>query len=133
MRFEYAVNLVWSSEDEAYVATVPELPGLSALGDTAEEAAREVARAAEVFVEVLAESGCPIPSPLKLASFSGQFRMRVPVSMHEMLVIRARHEGVSLNTLIVSLLAEGLGRYGDRFLPGVAYSGIDREAPGVTG
>lgn len=133
MRFEYAVNLVWSSEDEAYVATVPELPGLSALGDTAEKAAREVARAAEAFVEVLAESGRPIPPPLKPASFSGQFRVRVPVSMHETLVERARREGVSLNTLIVSLLAEGLGSRGDRFLQGVGYSGTEREAPGVMG
>ena len=132
MRFEYAVNLVWSPEDEAYVATVPELPGLSAFGDTAEEAAGEVARAAEAFVEVLAESGCPIPAPLKMTSFSGQFRVRVPVSMHETLVARARREGVSLNTLIVSLLAEGLGSRGDRFLQGVARPGLDREAPGVT-
>ena len=116
MSFQYAVNLVWSSEDEGYVATVPELPGLSAFGETVEEAAREAACAAEAFVEVLAESGSPIPSPLELPLFSGQFRVRVPVSMHETLVARARHEGVSLNTLIVSLLAEGLGSRGDRFL-----------------
>lgn len=132
MRFRYAVNLVWSSEDEGYIATVPELPGLSAFGETAEEAVREAACAAEAFVEVIADSGSPIPVPLELPSYSGQFRARVPVSMHETLVARARHEGVSLNTLIVGLLAEGLGVRGDRFLRGAARLGVDRDFPGVS-
>lgn len=115
-RFRYAVNLMWSSEDDGYVATVPELPGLSAFGETVEEASREAAAAGAAFVRVLAESGSPVPAPLELPTFSGQFRVRVPVSLHETLVARARYEGVSLNTLIVGLLAEGLGTRGERFL-----------------
>lgn len=130
-RLRYGVNLVWSHEDGGYIATVPELSGLSAFGETAEEAAREAARAAEAFVEVLAENGSPVPSPLEMPSFSGQFRVRVPMSMHETLVARARYEGVSLNTLIVSLLAEGLGAGGDHFLGRSGRLDPDRDLPGV--
>jgi antitoxin HicB len=38
--------------------------------------------------------------------------MRVPKSLHRRLAERAKAEGVSLNTLAITLLAEGLGRRG---------------------
>lgn len=121
MTFRYSVTMAWSREDSGYIATVPELPNFSVFGETAEEAAREVEIAAEGYLEALGESGSPAPAPLELPSFSGQFRVRMPVSLHEALVTHARREGVSLNTLVVSLLAEGLGVAGERFLsrPGV--------------
>jgi antitoxin HicB len=105
MTFRYSVVMAWSLEDGGYIAAIPELPNLSAFGETAEEAAREV--------EV---SGSPAPAPQELPSFSGQFRVRLPASLHEALVKHARREGVSLNTLVVGLLAEGLGVAGERFL-----------------
>ena len=41
---------------------------------------------------------------------SGKWVQRVPQSLHAKLAARAEKEGVSLNTLVVSLIAEGLGR-----------------------
>jgi predicted HicB family RNase H-like nuclease len=38
--------------------------------------------------------------------------MRVPRSLHRRLAERAKAEGVSLSTLAVTLVAEGLGRRG---------------------
>jgi antitoxin HicB len=43
-------------------------------------------------------------------SASGKFVARVPKSVHAKLVARAKAEGVSLNTLVLTFLAEGLGR-----------------------
>ena len=43
--FKYSINLTWSDEDNCYVATVSEFPGLSAFGDTPEEAAEEASPA----------------------------------------------------------------------------------------
>jgi predicted HicB family RNase H-like nuclease len=40
---------------------------------------------------------------------SGQFRVRLPIALHEALVAEAERQGVSLNTLVVSLLAGGIG------------------------
>jgi antitoxin HicB len=56
------------------------------------------------------EFGDPIPKPGKATSASGQWRQRVPRSLHARLVTRAEQEGVSLNTLVTTLIAEGLGR-----------------------
>jgi predicted RNase H-like HicB family nuclease len=51
----YLVELFWSDEDEGYVAVVPDLPGWSAVGDTPEEAAREVVDAIEAWIATCRE------------------------------------------------------------------------------
>jgi predicted RNase H-like HicB family nuclease len=78
--FKYSINLFWSEKDSCYVATVVEFPGLSALGETPEEAAEEAKIAVEGFLKVYQEDGCPIPKPAILKSFSGQTRLRLPKS-----------------------------------------------------
>ncbi len=39
--------------------------------------------------------------------YSGQFRLRLPKSLHKHLVERAKAEGVSLNQLCVHILSKG--------------------------
>lgn len=46
---------------------------------------------------------------IKPESPSGKFLLRVPVSIHKQLVERAKQEKVSLNTLAIALIAQGLG------------------------
>jgi antitoxin HicB len=96
----------WSEEDGAYIALVPELPGLSAFGSSAEEAARELSLAKEAYLEVLTEDEEEIPEPETLKPFSGQTRVRLPKSLHASLANQAKQQGVSLNTHIVCLLSE---------------------------
>ena len=104
--FKYSINLTWSDEDNCYVATVSEFPGLSAFGDTPEEAVEEAKIAVEGFLKVYEEDGCPIPEPEILKPFSGQTRLRLPKSLHAALSQEALKEGVSLNSYIVYLLSE---------------------------
>ena len=40
---------------------------------------------------------------------SGKFVQRVPKSLHAKLSVIARREGVSLNTLVLTFIAEGVG------------------------
>ncbi|MFZ4698574.1 MAG: toxin-antitoxin system HicB family antitoxin, partial [Candidatus Methylumidiphilus sp.] len=40
----------------------------------------------------------------------GKFVQRLPKSLHSKLAARARQEGVSLNSLVLAFIAEGLGR-----------------------
>lgn len=40
---------------------------------------------------------------------SGKLNLRMPPALHEQLAIEAKAQGVSLNTLIVALLAGGIG------------------------
>ncbi len=60
---KYSVNIGWSEEDEAFIALIPELPELSAFGDTPEEAAKEAGIAAKSFVKVYKEDGLTVPKP----------------------------------------------------------------------
>jgi hypothetical protein len=46
--------------------------------------------------------------------FSGNIRLRLPESLHRALTELADREGVSLNTLMVTLMSEGVGRRSDR-------------------
>ena len=50
------------------------------------------------------------PDDATVPGASGKFVARVPKSIHAKLTTRAKVEGVSLNTLVLTLIAEGLGR-----------------------
>ena len=102
----YSADVIWSEEDECYIATIPEFPGLSGFGDTQEEAIKEANIALKSFIKVYKEDGCNLPKPYVLEPFSGQTRLRLSKSLHASLAKEAKREGVSLNTYILSILAE---------------------------
>ena len=104
--YKYSINVVWSDEDECYIATIPEFTGLSAFGDTQEGAIQEALVALEGFIEVYKEDNVPLPIPKTHKPHSGQTRLRLPKSLHAILVEEAKNEGVSLNTYIIHLLSE---------------------------
>ena len=53
----YQFNLTWSEEDETYIATCPEFYGLSAFGESPEDALSEAKVALELFIESYKEDG----------------------------------------------------------------------------
>ena len=106
----YSARIFWSDEDGCYVAACSEIPGLSGLGESREEAATELSTALALAMETFAEEGKPLPPATARHAASGQFRLRLPRSLHAQLADRAELEGVSLNTLVVTLLAQGIAR-----------------------
>jgi predicted RNase H-like HicB family nuclease len=54
-------NVFYSDEDRARVADIPDLQYCSGFGATAEEAVVEVEKARELWLEVVRDSGWPIP------------------------------------------------------------------------
>jgi len=103
---KHSMLIQWSEGDKAYIATVSELPGLSAFGSSPEETVKELSIAKKAYLDVLEEDGEEIPEPDLLKPFSGQTRLRLPKTLHESLTNGAKKEGVSLNTYIVQLLSE---------------------------
>lgn len=103
----YSQHLAWSPDDNQFVATCPELDHLLALGDTEEEAVRELKVAIDLVLEDMAATGATPPAPAIHAAHSGQFRVRLPRTLHARLALQAAREGVSLNTLVCTLLSEG--------------------------
>ena len=53
-------RIQWSDEDEAFVATSAEFPGLSAFGETYQEALHEAETALELMIETYQASGIPL-------------------------------------------------------------------------
>jgi len=105
----YSGRVTWSEEDAAFVAVSPEFEGISALGPTASEAISELQEALLLAVEAHEEEGWPVPDPFLEPRYSGQFRLRLPRSLHAWLARRAHQEGVSLNTLVLELLSRARG------------------------
>jgi predicted HicB family RNase H-like nuclease len=100
----YSMRLFWSDEDRSFIALCPELGELSAFGATAEEAVHELQAAVGMALEVYEEDGEAIPHPVTQPAYSGQFRVRLPRSLHGQLVEDAKREGVSLNVLVIQRL-----------------------------
>ena len=54
------------------------------------------------------EDGITIPEPSRLEDYSGQFKLRLPKSLHRLLAQRSDEEGVSMNQYCVYLLSKGI-------------------------
>jgi predicted RNase H-like HicB family nuclease len=67
----YSFNLIWSKDDNGYIATIPEFPNLSAFGTTQEEALQEAQYALEGYIEEIQNNKDPLPDPICLSKFSG--------------------------------------------------------------
>jgi antitoxin HicB len=79
-------------------------------GETIEEAIENGMDALQETIAALESLNMPVPEPGSGGSYSGKFIQRVPRSIHARLVVRAKQEGVSMNSLVTSILAESLGR-----------------------
>lgn len=133
---KYSMRVAWSPEDEAFVASCPELGELSAHGGTPAKAAAELSEAIKLALEAYEEEEWPLPEPRTLRTHSGQFRVRLPQSLHGWLVGEAEAEGVSLNTFVVTTLAEARGlcsgtRIGSPAAPRWRHRELIRGEPGA--
>ena len=52
------------------------------------------------------EEGVSIPEPDSLEDYSGQFKLRLPRSLHRALAEHSQREGISMNQYCVYLLAK---------------------------
>jgi len=92
-----------------YLVTFPDLPGCMADGATILEAIEISHHAVTSWILTAREFGDPVPELGKGGEW-GRFVQRLPKSLHRKLPARARQEGVSLNTLVLDFIAEGIGR-----------------------
>ncbi|MEO8288153.1 MAG: type II toxin-antitoxin system HicB family antitoxin [Chloroflexota bacterium] len=67
----YSMLIEWSDEDNAFIATVPELPGCITHGSTYEEAVQRGKEAIEGWIESARADGDPIPQPRVFAGIQG--------------------------------------------------------------
>jgi predicted RNase H-like HicB family nuclease len=60
---KYEIIIFWSSEDDAYIAEVPELHGCMADGNTYQEALSNPELIIDEWIETATKLGRPIPQP----------------------------------------------------------------------
>ena len=99
----YAVQLIPEKEEGGFVAMFPDLPGCLSSGRTAAEAYENAEDAKRCWLEAALEDGVRISEP-EDREYSGQFRIRMPASLHRQLASAARSEGVSMNQYCIYLL-----------------------------
>ncbi len=101
---DYAMRVFWSAEDAEYVATFDAFPGVSAPARSPSDAAEEALKVLDSILNDMREDGAAMPEPDKAAAQGGRITLRLPRSLHGTLSTRARQEGMSLNTFIVTAL-----------------------------
>jgi len=107
-RYLVQISPLSAEDGGGWLATFPDLPGCMGDGETPEAAIADGYSAAKAWLHVAEECGDSIPEP-GTGGESGRFVARMPKSLHTRLVARAAQEGVSMNTLVVSIIAEGIG------------------------
>lgn len=112
MNLPYKMEIVPDKEEGGFVASFPDLPGCITIGDTIEEVIQNVIDAKKAWLEAELEVDAIIPEPEKLKEYSGQFKLRLPKSLHKQLAEQSKVEGVSMNQYCVYLLSmnEALSR-----------------------
>lgn len=60
---KYEVIIYWSTDDQVFIAEVPELPGCMAHGATQDEALHNAQDAIRLWLDTAKEFGDPIPEP----------------------------------------------------------------------
>jgi antitoxin HicB len=110
MKIDYPFEMRPLSPDEGggWLICYPDFPGCMSDGETPEEALNNGKDALEAVIAVYREEGRALPRPGE--SSGGKIVARIPKSVHMRLQARAKQEGVSMNLLVASFIAEGLGR-----------------------
>lgn len=105
MAMPYRMEIIEDKDEGGFVASYPDLPGCITCGETVESAAANALDAKRQWLEAAIDSGIEIYEPDSLKDYSGQFKLRIPRSLHRTLAEHSRREGISMNQYCVYLLS----------------------------
>ena len=112
--YSHIISQLPKEDGGGFLITFPDLPGCMSDGATEAETVANGKDAFKAWMSARKDAGKEIPEPFyrpdTVPEVSGKFVTRLPKSVHAKLAERAKAEGVSLNTLVLALVAEGLGR-----------------------
>src|SRR5271157_1509980 len=103
-KLKYPIEIL--EDDDAYVASIPDLPGCVAYGNTIEQAMESLRIVKKLWIEGRLEAGLAVPEPAELEEYSGKFVLRISRGLHKSLQREARRQGISLNQYAAQILAE---------------------------
>lgn len=100
----YTYRVMWSEEDQEYVALCAEFPSLSWLDETQQNALQGIQQLVSNCIADMKSDNEVIPEPFSTRNYSGKLLVRITPEVHRLLVIQAAESGVSLNRYISSKL-----------------------------
>ncbi len=106
MAMSYRMEVVEDKDEGGFVVSYPDLPGCITCGETVEIAINNALDAKRAWIEAALEEGIPIQEPDNLEDYSGQFKLRIPRSLHRLLAEHSKREGISMNQYCVYLLSK---------------------------
>lgn len=108
MKLPYKLEIVPDTEESGFVASYPELPGCISCGETITDAVLNIEDAKKEWLKAAIEEKISINEPEDIESYSGQFKLRIPKSLHKTLAENSKKEGVSMNQYCVYLLSKNI-------------------------
>ena len=106
LNMNYRMEIVEDKDEGGFVVTFPELPGCITCGETIEAAVTNAIDTNKAWLEAAIEEGLDIYEPDSLEEYSGQFKLRIPRSLHRSLAEHSKREGISMNQYCVYLLSK---------------------------
>lgn len=101
-------------DDGGYIVEFPDLRYCVGTGDSVEDAIADAMKAKHEWITAAYENDISIPEPADekrdgLERYSGRLSLRIPKSLHKMVMTKAKREGVSANQLLTHLISMGIG------------------------
>ena len=111
MALPYRLEIIPDPDEGGFAAAYPELPGCVTSRETMEDVVRNAQDAKRAWLEAALEEGLAIREPESLEDYSGQFKLRIPKSLHRALAEHSKREGISMNQYCLYLLSKNDALY----------------------
>lgn len=102
----YRMEIVEDPYEGGFVISFPDLPGCITCGETLQSALDNAQDAKKAWIEATLEDGMDVPEPDNIENYSGQFKLRMPKSLHRSLAEHSKKEGISMNQYCLYLLSK---------------------------
>ena len=112
--YPFEMRPLSSEEGGGYLISFPDFAECISDGESVDEAIENGRDALKATIAALKSKKLAVPAPNSGGIVSGKFVARVPKTVHAQLATRARAEGVSLNALVLTFIAQGLGGSGSK-------------------
>lgn len=106
LAMSYRMEIVEDKDEGGFVVSFPDLSGCISCGETVESAVANAMDAKKEWLAAALEEGVKIHEPDSLEDYSGQFKLRIPRSLHRSLAAHSEREGISMNQYCVYLLSK---------------------------
>lgn len=113
----YKMEIREDREEGGYILSFPELRGCLTCGETLEQALANASDAKREWLRAAIEEGYKIPLPGEGDAYSGQFKLRLPKTLHRQLAEHSRREGISMNQYCLYLLSRNDALASDARMP----------------